>query len=252
MRIIGWNINHRSRARKISNQLVPAIEALAPDVLVLTECAHNDSRAPFLDALRALGLKHILTSDPRVDKKNRPENNVLVAARSLLERGDIHEAVQPDLERLAPSLPSNLLHVRLPDDGFELLGLRVPDYSKQPKVRRACWEWLLDTAAKVRDRPFVLVGDFNTDSTYDHSKCGDCIGRLKDSGWCHHQFPENPPSYRTPHGHEVCIDHCFVTAHFDLQCTSYVAQEGAHVLFAPKGALSDHAALRVELRLRAP
>lgn len=30
--------------------------------------------------------------------------------------------------------------VSLPDAGFNVLGLRVPDYSKQPRVRRACWD----------------------------------------------------------------------------------------------------------------
>jgi endonuclease/exonuclease/phosphatase family metal-dependent hydrolase len=125
----------------------------------------------------------------------------------------------------------------------------VPDYSKQPKTRRACWDWLLETAEKVHDRPFVLVGDFNTDPTYDASRCGDCIGRLADAGW-QHQVPENPPSYRTPKGHGVSIDHAFVTSHFDLQRAWYVARAGAHVLAFGEGRLSDHAALVVELHLR--
>lgn len=240
MRIVSWNINHRARERRIPDQLVRAIEALVPDVVVLTEYVPGSSRASFLDALRALGLRNILTSAfaPR-------ENHVLIAARSALEPGDIRAPP------IAHAVPSNALHVRLPEAGFELLGLRLPDYSKQPKTRRACWDWILHTAAAVRGRPFVLIGDFNTDPAYPRARCGDRIGLLKDSGW-QHQFPESPPSYRTPRGDGVCIDHAFVTPHFELRRVSYIAQAGTHVLFGAEGALSDHAALLIELQLRGP
>jgi endonuclease/exonuclease/phosphatase family metal-dependent hydrolase len=84
---------------------------------------------------------------------------------------------------ITPPVPSNALHVRLPHKGLEILGIRVPDYSKAPKTKQACWDWILETANDVQDRPFVIIGDFNTDPNYSRSTSGDRIGRLVDSGW---------------------------------------------------------------------
>ena len=66
----------------------------------------------------------------------------------------------------------------MPEAGCEILGLRIPDYSKQPKFKRACWDWIIETATTVKDRPFVLIGDFNADPDDLDALCGDCPGRL--------------------------------------------------------------------------
>ncbi len=148
---------------------------------------------------------------------------------------------------IAPSVPSNVLHVRPPEQGLEILGIRVPDYSKAPKTKRACWDWILQSAKDVQDRPFVIIGDFNTDPKYPRNRCGDCVGRLVESG---RQLgsPPDGSSFWNLNGHAVCIGHAFVSRHFVVERAAYVTRAGQYV-FAGKeaGALSDHAMLSIDV-----
>jgi hypothetical protein len=236
MRIVAWNVNHRARAKDIPNQLTEAIGALDPDVIVLTEYVHGPSRAGFHASLVQHGFCHLLMSE-----RTPRENQVLIAARSALEAGPIFAPA------IAPSVPSNALHVRLPQDGLEILGVRVPDYSKALKTKRACWDWILQTAKKVHDRPFVIIGDFNTDPKYPPSECGDRIGRLVESGW-QLGSPPDGASFWTLGGHAVRIDHAFVSRHLVVERAAYVTSFEQY-MFAGKepGALSDHAVLSIDV-----
>jgi len=136
VKIIAWNINHRTLEMAIPDQMVEALVSLTPDVIVRTEYVHGPSRGSFLATLAKHGFGHWCVSDPWPQ-----ENQVLIAARTDLERGSIRA---PEIDR---SVPSNVLHVHLPQDGVEILGLRVPDHSKDAKTKRACWDWILETAA---------------------------------------------------------------------------------------------------------
>ena len=62
----------------------------------------------------------------------------------------------------------------------------------------------------MKDRPFVMIGDFNTDPNYSPSRCGDCIKRLVDDGW-QLATPAGGSSFWTLNGNAVCIDHAFVS-----------------------------------------
>lgn len=236
MRILTWNLNHRIREKPIPPDLSKAIASLSPDVIVLTEYVPGSSRKGFKEDLSAIGLGYMCESD-----YTPKQNHVLVASRYPVQKGNI----------LAPAIdeafPSNVLHVSIPDKGFDLLGIRVPDYSKYPKIRRACWDWIISTASSVKQRPFILIGDFNTDPSYPKARCGDRIGRLINDGW-QHSSSRADASYWTPKGHGVCIDHSFVTQHFMIQNVRYIREEGEYI-FAGKGntALSDHAALIVDV-----
>ena len=177
LRVLAWNLNHRARAKAIPSTLADAIASLKPDVIVLNEYVHGDSRRPFLDQLAERGLPHWLVSH------DTPlgENHVLIASRTPIEAGDIRAPA------IAPSVPSNFLHVILPKEHCEILGLRIPEYSKQPKFKRACWDWIIKTATTAKDRPFVLIGDFNTDPGDPGALCRDCIGKLMmTDGYWHH------------------------------------------------------------------
>ena len=153
---------------------------------------------------------------------------------------------------IARSVPSNALQVRLPNEGIDILGLRVPDYSKDPRTKRACWDWVIDTANSLKDRPSVLIGDFNTDPKYSKSRCGDCFGKLTDAGW---QLASPPPggSYWSLNGHSVRIDHAFVSRHFTIAAAAYVSESHGHIFAgnAPD-VFSDHAALSIDMRLILP
>lgn len=222
--------------KAIPPSIAKAIDALAPDAIVLTEYVPSRSSDAFVEQLRAFGLGHTLMS-----KETERENHVLIASRTWMEPGEIFA---PPIAR---SVPSNALHVRLPENGLEILGIRVPDYSREPPIRIKCWEWIEETMAIAIRRPFIVLGDFNTAPHYSRARCGDRIGKLQSNGW---QFasPAEGASYWTPKGHAVRIDHAFVSPHFVIRNARYVTEVGEYV-FAGKrpGALSDHAALVVDV-----
>ena len=217
MIIVAWNINHRARETKIPDHLAEAIAALLPDVIVLTEYVHGLTRFAFHAKLAELGFCNLLMSDWR-----KGENQVLIASRTALEAGPIRAP------EIAPSVPSNALHVRLPVESLEILGIRVPDYSKAPKIKRACWDWILQTAGDVRDRPFIIIGDFNTDPKYSRNRCGDRIGMLVDSAW-QLASPPDGSSFWTLGGHAVRIDHAFVSPHLAIGHAAYVTRSAIRV-----------------------
>jgi hypothetical protein len=74
-----------------------------------------------------------------------------------------------------------VLHVVV--DSIDVLGLRVPDYSREPARRRACWDWVRSVADTLIDRPAVILGDFNVDPDYPKAQCGDRLRARVDSGW---------------------------------------------------------------------
>jgi len=92
-----------------------------------------------------------------------------------------------------------------------------------------------------------MIGDFNTDPKYPPSRCGDCIKNLVDDGW-QLASPSDGSSYWTLNGDAVRIDHAFVSRLLHVEGASYVTKFDRHV-FAGKesGALSDHAALSVDI-----
>jgi endonuclease/exonuclease/phosphatase family metal-dependent hydrolase len=236
MKILTWNLNHRIREKTIPLHLAKAIASLNPDIIVLTEYVSGSSRKRFKEELSDIGLSYMCESDftPK-------QNQVFIASRYPIQKGNIHT---PAIDE---AFPSNVLHVSIADEGFDILGIRIPDYSKYPKIKRACWDWILSIASSVKDCPFILIGDFNTDPIYPKARCGDRIGRLIDDGW-QHVSSGTEASYWTPKGHGVCIDHAFVTQHFIIQDARYVREESGY-LFAGRGkaALSDHATLIVDI-----
>lgn len=240
MVLITWNVNHRARPKPVPALVAEAIASLRPDVAVLTEYVPGPSHMAFLEGLAFIGLEHALVS-PQAPK----ENQVLVASRSPMEAGTIKAP------HIAPSVPSNVLHVQLTLAGLEILGVRIPDYGKQLPIKRQCWDWIITTAKELRERPSVILGDFNTDPKYPLAKCGDRISMLANDGW-EHAVPLDGASYWTLRGQGVRIDHAFVSRHFAVRCARYVSRNGPYALGGRNGkALSDHAALLVDIAPRA-
>lgn len=236
MNLLAWNVNHRTCKKKIPPEMGDAIAAVAPDIISLTEYVSGPSHERFIADLASTGLVHtvISTVTPR-------QNSVLIASRTPLLLGEIQGPP------ICPSLPSNVLHVVVPNLDLEVSGLRVPDYSKTPALRRDCWDWILATAREVCHRPFVLLGDLNTDPDYPRSRCGDRLDRMETEGW--QRAKPAGSSYWTVRGGEGRrLDHAFVTGHFRILRSAYITESGPFT-FAGKGseAISDHAALLVEL-----
>ncbi len=240
MRLLAWNLNHRARPRVVPEGVSRAIAALAPDVAVLTEYVSRNSHERFIGQLAALGLPHAMASG-----KVPGQNQVLVASRQRFERGSLRA---PDIE---PAFPPNVLHVTLPEAGVGILAMRVPDYSHKAPLRRACWDWIESTAATVRHAPFVILGDLNIDPGYPPKQCGDRIPRLVASGWHWALPPQGGSFWPLKGGTPKRLDHAVVTRHFHRVSAAYVEEVDGIRLGARggRGALSDHAALVVELSL---
>jgi endonuclease/exonuclease/phosphatase family metal-dependent hydrolase len=240
LRVIAWNVNHRARGRAIHPNLVEAIASLNPDVIVLNEYVHRDTRRQFFDQLTEHDLRYQLVSHVTP----HGENHVLIASRSPIELGSIRA---PGIEK---SIPSNFLHVRLPQDGCEILGLRIPDYSKQPKMKRTCWDWIIEMAATAKDRPFVMIGDFNTDPEEPSTLCRACVGKLTDDGW-KLATPKQGASWWSVNGKPFRIDHAFVSRHLNVLESRYVAGFGElGSIGNDEHSLSDHAPLLIEIEQR--
>jgi endonuclease/exonuclease/phosphatase family metal-dependent hydrolase len=170
MKLIAWNINHRTRQRRIPQTMVPAIASLNPDVVVLTEYVTGPTRDVFIRDLADSGLSEICTS-----KYVQGHNGVLIASRTAIWRGAIRAP------EIAPAVPPNVLHVKLPELGIDILGIRSPDFSRALSSKRETWDWIQRTANKLRLRPSIILGDFNTDPSYSVARCGDRIRQLTDS-----------------------------------------------------------------------
>src|SRR5438046_2893110 len=96
----------------------------------------------FLAAFSRCGLSSFLLT-----QKLKRENQVLVAARDQLHRGEI----QPPA--IHPSVPQNMLHV-VTAGGLNVLGFRMPTSTEfAAKFRRPTWGWLIQAAASLRTRP---------------------------------------------------------------------------------------------------
>jgi endonuclease/exonuclease/phosphatase family metal-dependent hydrolase len=237
MRLVTWNLNHRTRARRITPPIVEVLVAIGAQVVVLTEYVAGPSHRAFLDALGDAGLQHSSITDAVAG-----ENQLLVVSVSPVERGHLRAPA------IGASLPSNVSHLAIPRLGFDLLALRLPDYSREPRTRRACWGWILEAAASLEDQPAILMGDFNTDPNYQPARCGDRIRELAQRGW-RHAMPRDGCSYWTPRGHGVRIDHAFVSRHFAVRAANYVREMATHALAGTRLALSDHAALVLDFEL---
>jgi endonuclease/exonuclease/phosphatase family metal-dependent hydrolase len=231
-----WNINHRTTQKAIPSTMAHAIVSLNPDIVVLTEYVPGSSRQVFLNQLTSFGLSNIITSDFA-----KGENHVLIASRSTLEPRDLRA---PEINS---SAPPNSMHVYSPLHGVEILGLRIPDYSKQPALRQKYWDWIINTAKNVGEHPFAILGDFNTDPGYPRARCGPRIAELLAVGW-QHALPSVGASFWGTNSTGVRIDHAFVTKHFTIQSARYVTESNGHIFVGKTSvALSDHAALLAEL-----
>ncbi len=236
MNILTWNLNHRTRQKPISPSIAEAITSLHPDIVVLTEYVPGPSHEKFIEELSDGHLRYI-----RVSHFTPKENHILIASRKALNDGIIKAP------SISPSFPSNVLHVFVPELGLQVLGLRIPDYSKQLPLRNACWDWIETQARGMRDYPSIILGDFNTDPSYPPAKCGNRINQMVIEGWQHAQAVGS--SYWTVNGNiGKQLDHAFFSRHFEIDKTEYILETCNYIIAGKEsGALSDHAILFVKL-----
>ncbi|MEI7856889.1 MAG: endonuclease/exonuclease/phosphatase family protein [Methanomicrobiales archaeon] len=246
MKILTWNVAHQTHtANKNLPEMAEALASLSPDVIVLTEYVPGKLHTKFTSDLNALGFEwKISHASPTI----RRQNQVLIASHTPLVEGDIIAPL------ISPAFPSNVLHVRVPEMGFEVLGLRVP-MPLNPDIRSKYWNWIADTAPQLRDRPSIILGDLNNDTGAKGPNGGVRFNQLKEGGW--YRAPASGKSYWSKDGAvESRLDHALFTPHFVIGKSEYITESGRSVFanikpanFNPK-AMSDHAILLVEFEIK--
>ena len=237
-KILAWNVNHRAKRRRIPVWIVPSILAMSPDIVVLTEYVEGVQHADFLKALAAGGLTHVLATTFTAG-----ENQLLIAARHKFRAGDLRAPA------IYSSVPLNALHVEFPGTNLNLLGFRMPSGKQfDAQFRRPTWDWLIEAAARLRDKPSVLIGDFNTAPGDRVSRCGDGFERMSQGGWFH-ALPNSGFSFRHSSGSDRQIDHCFHSPNLSAQRAEYRwdFQHAAPDADCGKVGIPDHAMLVVDL-----
>ena len=244
MKIATWNVNHRAVRKTIPDTLAPAIISTDADVLVFTEFVHCDTkedRQAFYGQLRDAGYSYQLrtVTTPK-------ENHILISSRQPIAQGDL----LPPPTTIHSSVPSNFLHVKSENTGIEIIGIRVPDYSKPvyKDVAKAYWEWFTSLTDKIADRPIILTGDFNIDPDMKKYKFRHHLNDLLENGW-QIASPDNGASFwanknNAPHR----LDHAFLSDQLNVKDASYISSvPDLWVCGENRFKEPDHAILMVEV-----
>jgi len=236
MKLVAWNLGHQCREDPIHANFCEAIEELDPDVLLLNEYVHGESRRAMLANLSLSGLPNLKVS-PRLNGNNQ----VLIASRYALEQGDLTGPRSKDQGGEA-----NFLHVKLPQSNLELVGIRAPAYAGTEL--RSYWEALMALIRSCASRRIVFIGDFNTDPDSLSRPTARHLRALRDEGWSV-PSPAGDWSFMSKKSVGTRIDHVVASAPIRVLSAAYVANTARHVLAsASKGSgISDHAPIVVSL-----
>lgn len=214
-----------------------ALASLSPDVIVLTEYVPGISHNRFILDLESQDFPYWVLSQPTPG-----HNHIFIASRTALEAGKIRAPP------IAPAFPSNVLHVHVPQKGFEVLGLRIPVTLPAP-IHHACWNWIMETAHEIGKRPSIILGDFNNDTETTGPDGGIRFRQFKDEGW-QHALPISGNSFWSKKGRESRLDHALLSRHFAIRNAEYITESGKYVFAKKSGAMSDHAVLLVDADLK--
>ncbi len=235
MRIVAWNVNHRTRRKPVPEALPTALLALGPGLVVLTEYVVGPDHDAFCRALRVGGLNARFMTCARAGY-----NQVLVATRYPAQAGVFSH---PDP---ASHAASNCLHVRVLDPALDLVGLRVPMY-KTPAEVRAYWAWFEEGTRRFLSAPAVLVGDLNVDPDHPPGPGSEALQRLQTLGW---RIPvaAGPWSWTGSSGVTSRLDHALLSPHVTTKGAHYVDRVDGLVVAGREG-LSDHAMLVLDVEV---
>ena len=170
LRLMAWNVNHRARSRRIPEGLAPAILGKEPDLVVLTEYVEGGDHEAFTERLADGGLIYQVIT-PRA----KGHNQVFIAARQRISRLDF------PVPAALGHASSNLLMVEMPELKLQVMGLRVPFYLKA-RDARSFWDWFEETVEPLKNRPVVILGDFNADPDKPRGRGSSHLTRLVKRG----------------------------------------------------------------------
>ena len=236
MRIAAWNVAHQIRQRPFPAEVLQAFLSLRPDVVVLTEYVPGPDHDRVVSDLTSAGFAGIHISD-RVERQNQ----VLVATLHPSDRGDWFAPP------IRPQVPPNFLHVFIPAEDLDVVGLRIPMFvSGETAVERTYRGWLREQADNWGGRQTVVLGDLNTGPHRARSWQWRSLESFTDVGWSLHT-PAEGWSYMSKTGHTSRIDHALLSPPLRCAKVKYVTEVGGVVLAGRHPpAPSDHAVLVLE------
>jgi Endonuclease/Exonuclease/phosphatase family len=237
MKILSWNLNHRTQMKKIPLKVLSIINKIAPDLIVLNEYVDGDDRISFKLGLREIGFKHISLS-----RKINRENQVLIASKTIHERGDL------DPPSYDESSITNFLHIVLSIFDIEVVGIRVPAYKTSLELK-AYWSELLDIINFTKTRKIVFIGDFNCDPDFSKTPGARVLNVLRKEGW-KIPAPVGEWSYISYNGLRTsCLDYALGSPEIDNISGQYISKLGSHIIAGVKeqDPISDHAILLSEI-----
>jgi len=237
LKILSWNLNHRTQRKKIPFSVINVISELAPDVVCLNEYVDGDGRPDFKAQLRDEGFQSV-----SISSVTGRHNQVLLATRKIHEVGEIEA---PVIDGMAES---NYLHAKLGEFDLDVVALRAPMYKKRADLR-AYWETLRKTIEAHKSRRVIFIGDLNCDPALPKYVGSAYMLELRASGW---QIPEarGDWSYISMNGAKVSrLDHVIASPQLERVESEYVTRV-RDILVAGQhsaGPISDHAILVVNL-----
>lgn len=247
MKIVLWNVNHRATRKVIpSSSIAPAIVSTGADIIILTEFVHCDTqedRQLFYNQLRDAGYHHQLLS---VTTPKR-ENHILIASRQGINRGEITPPTT-----IHSSVPSNFLHVKatVEDIPIEIIGIRIPDYSKSvyKEIAKKYWEWFSELTEEIVERSVIMIGDFNIDPAMKKYKFRHHLTDLLKNGWQMASPASGASFYANKNNAPHSLDHAFLTENFVIREATYIQEvDGLWKCGDNKYKEPDHAMLVIDV-----
>ena len=237
MRFAAWNVAHQIRQRPFPADVLRAFLTLAPDVVVFTEYVPGPDHDRVVTDLAEAGFLGIHISD-RVERQNQ----VLVATRMASERGSW--AAPP----IRPQVPPNFLHVEVPEQDLQVVGLRIPMFVSGDSAGEHLYrDWIRDQAPAWGAHPTVVIGDLNTGPHRARSWQWRSLESFAEEGWSV-VTPGEGWSYMGKRGHTSRIDHGLLSSGLVAKEVRYVAEADGVVLAGKHTpAYSDHAVLAIDV-----
>lgn len=232
--VAAWNLNHRARQRAIPSAVGAVIAELDVDIVLLNEFVDGPGRGAFREQLASLGFEYQLVS-------TRPakNNQVFAASRTPISIGDLPSPTTNS------SAIANWLHIHFDGSDLELIGLRVPAYTRGSE-RRAYHAQLAEILRSAGGRPLVIAGDLNVDPFAKAGVSPPPSSAFRGAEMFSVPLPAGDWSYINHRGTSRSrLDHVLHSASVQVSDVRYHYELGNVLIAGPTadGPLSDHAAL---------
>jgi exonuclease III len=237
MKILSLNLNHRSRLRKIPDQLYDVLTGLSPDVLCFNEYVDSDSHLNFKANLKTMRYKDISIS-AKIDGIDH--NQILIATKTSHQLGELKGPA------VTQHATTNFLHV-ITSEGLNIIGLRVP--SIKGTELESYWVELVDNLNGLIREEVVVIGDFNCNPFKDSKGPAASMKSLESNSYTIPR-PIGDFSYINYDGTQTSsIDHVVVSSLLNVSRCEYLEKFGEVVIAGKKDTspITDHCGLLVEI-----